>query len=188
MLSPISRAGASLTSTSFASPCRVSLPAIPRMKRFWSRLVTQVSTSASICHASTLIASSRSQLDLGGQAQRTVGVATDGFQEFYERWRGGSASPKLADKFPYILELGVNQEGGALLPFHTGDTLGNQILVTESYNNIFHRLLGLRRWDNGKSRGAVLTGQPGTGVSFDRGPRSVQRLTCAPVLQEKPPS
>ena len=91
---------------------------------------------------------------------------TGGLQEFYEHWRDSSTSSKLLDKFPYILELGVDQKGTALLHFRASDTSGNRILVTEAYNNIFHRLLNLRRWDNGKSRGAVLTGQPGTGVSL----------------------
>jgi len=91
---------------------------------------------------------------------------TDEWQKFYEHWRDSSTSLKLLDKFPYVLELGVDQNGRTLLPFHGGDTSGNRILVTESYNNIFHRLLDLRQRDKGKNRGAVLTGQPGTGVSL----------------------
>jgi len=41
---------------------------------------------------------------------------------------------------------------------------GSQILVTESYERMFHHLLLLRRDDEGSRKGAVITGQPGIGT------------------------
>lgn len=46
------------------------------------------------------------------------------------------------------------------------DIEGNQILVTESYENLHNRILVTRGDDIGQSRGIVLTGQPGTGTSL----------------------
>jgi len=92
------------------------------------------------------------------------------WQQFYERWRDGPKDFKFDDKpddrFPYVLDLGVDPEGNSLLPFHDGDTSGNRILVTKSYENMFYRLLSLRQEDKGNARGAVITGQPGVGASL----------------------
>ena len=83
-------------------------------------------------------------------------------------WRKDPTSPKFRDKFPYTLKLGVDTAGQSLLPFRPDDTSGNQILVTEAYDYMFHRLLGLRQRDRGKNKGAVLTGQPGIGVFLNQ--------------------
>ena len=71
---------------------------------------------------------------------------------------------KPDDQFPYVLQLGVNSDGDSLLPFRSGDTFRGQILVTKSYEKMFYRLLRLRRNDEGKTKGAVITGQPGVGA------------------------
>jgi len=60
----------------------------------------------------------------------------------------------------------MNKEGEPPPPFRPNDTSGARILITKSYNDVFHRLLHLRQKDFGASRGAVLTGQPGTGASL----------------------
>lgn len=54
----------------------------------------------------------------------------------------------------------------SLMPFLANDTVEAQILVTESYENIYRRSLHLRENDEGPPTGAVLTGQPGTGESL----------------------
>jgi len=83
----------------------------------------------------------------------------------------------------------MNEKGKPLLPFRPDDTSENRILVTKSYDDTFYRLLHLRQRDRGKRRGAVLTGQPGTGASLWL-PRlhPVHKLTDTRVPQEKPPS
>jgi len=48
--------------------------------------------------------------------------------------------------------------------------VGNQILVTQAYERMFHRLLTIRGEDSGTTKGAVVTGQPGTGASVTRFP------------------
>jgi len=88
------------------------------------------------------------------------------YQQFYEYWSDISASPKFLNKFPYKLSLGVDSDGAPLLPFRSSRTLGNQILVIEAYDKIFDRLMVLRKKDKGTTRGAVLTGQSGTGASL----------------------
>jgi len=88
------------------------------------------------------------------------------WQQFYERWRDSSTSSEFHDKFPYVLKLGMDPEGNSPLPFHNEDTSENRILVTKSYNDMFYRLLRLREDDLGKSKGAVITGQPGIGASL----------------------
>jgi hypothetical protein len=52
-----------------------------------------------------------------------------------------------------------------ILPFSPDGTLGNRILITESYEDLYLRILRLREVDEGDDKGAVITGQPGTGVS-----------------------
>ena len=89
-----------------------------------------------------------------------------GYQEFYQRCRDSSTRPKFSDEFPYKLSLGTKSDGSELLPFHSGSTFGGQILVTESYDKLFHRILSFRRADKGDTNGVVLTGQPGTGASL----------------------
>ena len=89
---------------------------------------------------------------------------TDEYQQFYEKWDDESSSSHFRDTFPYKLSLGVDQYGGSLLPFRDASTLGGKILVTKSYDDMFHRLLRLRNKYYG--RGAVITGQPGIGGSL----------------------
>jgi len=65
--------------------------------------------------------------------------------------------------------------------------MGNRILVTQAYEDLFRRLLVLRKRDVGSARGAVVTGQPGTGTSMNR-PPPVRQLIGGSVLQGKLPS
>ena len=51
--------------------------------------------------------------------------------------------------------------------------MGNQILITKSYEDIFHRITCHCTEDEGNARGVVLTGQPGVGVSVIRPPPRV---------------
>jgi len=115
-------------------------------------------------------------------------VADAGYQQFYEHWRNSSASSKFLNIFPYELSFGVDQDEASPLPFCSYSTSGNQILVTKSYEDMFHRMLRLRNYDRGTSRGMVLTGQPGTGASQRLDPHLVRQFTSASVLQEKLPS
>jgi len=108
-------------------------------------------------------------------------VATDEHQEFYSYWLKSSSSTKFLDTFPYELSFGpIPKTTEALLPFHPSRMLGNQILVTESYNRILHRLLRLRSrdMDMGDTCGALLTGQPGTGASMSRSPLRAKTHRC----------
>jgi hypothetical protein len=91
-------------------------------------------------------------------------VVTDSWQQFYEHWHNSFASSKFRNSFLYISELGVNPEGKSLLPFNADDTSEGRIVITESYNDMFRRILYLRKVDKGNARGVVLTGQPGTGA------------------------
>ena len=45
--------------------------------------------------------------------------------------------------FPYNLSLGKNTSGTPLLPFRVDDTLGEKIVVTQSYDQMYHRLMRL---------------------------------------------
>lgn len=93
---------------------------------------------------------------------------TDGYWRFYEHWRKDSARSRFRRTFPYKLSLGADSKGVSLLPFRRRSMLGDQILVTKSYEDTFHRLLGLRDNDKGDTRGVVLTGQPGIGTPYDQ--------------------
>jgi len=83
--------------------------------------------------------------------------------QFYEHWRKPSAPANFLSEFPYTLSLGVDSNNQCLVPFRS-DESSDKILVTRSYNTLFHRLLRLRAADIGYTKGAVLTGQPGSGV------------------------
>jgi len=63
----------------------------------------------------------------------------------------------------------MSPEGLSLLPFLGASTSQNRILVIKPYNDTFNRLLSLRQFDHGANRGAVLTGQPGTGTFLGPG-------------------
>ena len=84
------------------------------------------------------------------------------YDQFYQHWRSKSSS-EFPKKFPYVLELGADERGRSFIRFRPYDTTKGQILVIESYENIFQRILGLR--EEGAHRGIVLCGQPGTGKS-----------------------
>lgn len=99
--------------------------------------------------------------------------ADSSWQGFYSHWRKDTTSSNLLSKFPYVLELGVDsQSRQPLLSFRPNDTSRGQILITKSYDDMFRRLSDLRLRDNGKNKGAVITGQPGTGASYDWIPTS----------------
>ena len=85
-------------------------------------------------------------------------------QQFCEYWSTDSSGRNFINAFPYRFSLGVDQGGVSLLPFHPTSTSRNEIVVTKSYDDMFHRLLQLRMRDAGDARGAVLTGQPGIGA------------------------
>ena len=89
---------------------------------------------------------------------------TDGYQQFYKYWKDHFADHDYSNsKFPYSLSLGKD---GTYLPFRLDSTSGGRILVTKSYDDMFHRLLRLRESDKGDKKGAVVTGQPGIGASL----------------------
>ncbi len=99
-------------------------------------------------------------------------VNIDEYQQFYGLWRDGSAGPNFLSLFPYKLSLGVDGKGAS------------RILITKSYDDMYHRLMHLRQNDKGNAKGAVLTGQPAVRLSD---PYPVRQLTSA-SLQEKLPS
>jgi len=84
---------------------------------------------------------------------------------FCKYWRGPKPAiipPDRPADLPYVLHLGTD------LCFPP--PMGMQIVVTKAYEDMFLRLLDLRMRDEGGNRGAVLTGQPGTGASMTRSP------------------
>ena len=86
-------------------------------------------------------------------------VEDDRYPKFYMHRRYGDS--KFPDTFPYKLSLGAWPDGTAFLPFHSEDTTGGQILVTQSYNKLFNRIMARRATGE---REVVITGQPGTGT------------------------
>ena len=107
----------------------------------------------------------------------------DKIPQFYRYWRdlGGYVFPK---GFPYQLPL---DPMAPPLPFIKAPSSLHEsfpqrsIIVTKAYEALFHRLLSLR-W--GRTLGAVVTGQPGTGALLSVGP--MPQLTSVLVLQGKP--
>ena len=106
-------------------------------------------------------------------------------QKFYDHWYTDSSGDDFINAFPYLLSLGVNEDGASLLPFKSTSTSRNQIVVTKSYDDMLHRLLHLRMGDTGDVQGVVLTGQPGVGAYVIGSP---PRATHRRILQEKLPS
>lgn len=84
-------------------------------------------------------------------------VADDECQQFYGHWHD-LHNFDFPTQFPYRLSL------GGVSPIRPHDTKENVILITKSYNDIFHRILRLRHVFLGNTRGVVLNGQPGTGT------------------------
>ena len=107
-------------------------------------------------------------------------------QEFCDWWYGEPNDLAPPSSYPYVLRLGLPTDRSTL-PFGPETISDNQILVTESYELMFLRLLHLRESDKGQTRGAVLTGQPGIGESPGSDPHPVRQLTGASALQEKLP-
>jgi hypothetical protein len=88
--------------------------------------------------------------------------------KFYMHWLSRSTEPTesiFGSTFPYKLSLTADSDSISPLPFVPNSVCRNQILVTRAYDDMFHRLLRLRMDDKGDTKGAVLTGQPGIGVS-----------------------
>ena len=144
--------------------------------------MTQASASASVDHVSTLITLPDINWVWSDTAKGKWEALTDKYhpfykyQQFYDRWRDRSSGSNFLDQFPYKLSLGVDELGASLLPFGAGSTWENRILVTRSYDDMYHRLLLLRQNDEGDAKGAVLTGQPGIGASL-------RSLPCATTHQ-----
>jgi hypothetical protein len=90
--------------------------------------------------------------------------SNDDLQKFYNYWRNRPEDPDFLQQCPY--RLPSNKATGPPFPFHPCTTSGDHILVTNSYIDILHRLMGLRISDKSvdTSRGAIVTGQPGTGA------------------------
>jgi subtilase family serine protease len=87
---------------------------------------------------------------------------TDKHRRSCDRWYNKPTAFTSPDASPYVLSLGGDE---AWLPFGSNTTSGNNILVTKAYDVMFHRILRLRAIDKGHDKGAVITGQPGTGES-----------------------
>ena len=87
------------------------------------------------------------------------------FVEFYKTWRDETASSEFRDKFPYRLSLGRQLPPERLPLFLIMQPWKGGILVPESYEIMFRRLLRFCKLGRGSSRGVILTGQPGVGVS-----------------------
>ena len=88
------------------------------------------------------------------------------YQTFYEGWYNRSQrsqEPNFPNTLPYVISL-REDDNTSPLPFDSHKQLGNHILVTKSYDDMFHRILRLRLADIGADVGVVLTGQPGIGV------------------------
>ena len=87
--------------------------------------------------------------------KQTWHVVAEGqtMSQFYNHWRGTPFTEE--EEHPCKLSLGK-------FPFY--HALGSEILITEAYDTMFHRLLNLRIVHRG-CRGAVITGQPGIGTS-----------------------
>src|SRR5258708_10563390 len=127
--------------------------------------MTQASGTACIYHISMLISFPDIKWDWLDTDKAKWEVKTDKYQQFYEHWRDGSTGSNFLSLFPYKLSLGVDGHGASLLRF-AGSTSGNRILVTKAYDDMYHRLMLLRKDDDGEAKGAVLTGQPGIGASL----------------------
>ena len=93
-------------------------------------------------------------------------VETNTHRKFYEHWRRSSASSDFrVGTFPYPLSLGTKAGSAPFMIPRGNSTFEDNIVVTQSHDDMFHRLLRLRTGDNGGRKGAVLTGQPGIGMS-----------------------
>jgi len=79
---------------------------------------------------------------------------------FCHHWYNSEPVLDFPNDHPYELSFGV-PDSNFVSPS------GNLILVTKEFDIMLHRLLDLRERDKwGDARGAVITGQPGTGASL----------------------
>ena len=94
-------------------------------------------------------------------------LETDLYLDFYNFWRGNPNAETFDKDFPHKFSLGEHSP--------LSSSLGESILVTESYDKMFHRLLLLRRTPLPSTEGVAIIGQPGTGAStkLDRNPRTI---------------
>ena len=125
--------------------------------------------AASVCRVSTLITSSDNEWSWLDPDREYWELAENRYQKFYKTWRDKPSKSDFPNAYPYDLSLGTDEDG-PLLPFRSTNTLGDRILVTKAYDDVFHRILRLRAKDLGGSRGAVITGQPGVGASLRPNP------------------
>ena len=93
-------------------------------------------------------------------------MVTNGYLGFYEHWRNNPTTSKFLNTFPYNLSLGADENHTVLLPFRSNETSGDWILVTKSYEEMFRRILRVRKEYRQMIKGVVLNGQPGTGESL----------------------
>ena len=89
-------------------------------------------------------------------------VVDDGYQKFYDYWRGDFDKSKFLQEFPYTLLLGMDKDDRPFFPLP--DQSWDQIVVTEAYEKMYHDLLLMRTIDKGSHKGAAITGQPGIGT------------------------
>lgn len=108
--------------------------------------------------------------------------------EFYKTWSDETASSEFRDQFPYTLSLGRQLPLEHLPHFLTMHAWKGGILIPESYEVMIRRLLRFHRLDLGSTRGVILTGQPGVGLSPQSSLLPVRQLTDTSILQEKPSS
>jgi len=126
--------------------------------------MTQARTSASVYRVSTLTDDEWAWSDTNKEGWKKV---TDGYYQFYEHWR--DSSTKFCDTFAYTLSL-IAPDSESVPSFDPDSTLEGRVLVTKAYDDMFHRPLRLRSIYEGRSKGVVLTGQPGISVSMTKSP------------------
>ena len=96
-------------------------------------------------------------------------------QAFYNYWCTDSGGSDFdSKKFPRELQLRAKS------PFYV-DTKENQILITQSYETMFHHILNIHMQEL-QGRGVVLTRQPGISVSLQPDPRPMQQLISVLVV------
>lgn len=106
------------------------------------------------------------------KAEKHEWTEVETYKPFYKYWKDKSHASEILHEFPYALSLGV--EGINAIPFLPAENQASSphILVTRAYDDMFHRLLRLRRYETGLT-GAVIVGQPGIGV-----PPSCHTIPC----------
>jgi len=59
----------------------------------------------------------------------------DGYQKFYDYWRGDFDKSKFLQEFPYTLSLGMDKDDRPFFPLP--DQSWDQIVVTEAYEKMY---------------------------------------------------